>query len=99
MYTSLEMKLLSIKPGITDYSSIIFSDEGYILKDHPDPDIGYHQLIRPGKGALAYFYMQKNNIFIDIKLILITAISIVSRSKALKMVSKLLLKMGQANLW
>ena len=94
MYTSLEMKLLSIKPGITDYSSIIFSDEGYILKDHPDPDIGYHQLIRPGKGALAYFYMQKNNIFIDIKLILITAISIVSRSKALKMVSKLLLKMG-----
>ena len=49
MYTSLEMKLLSIKPGITDYSSIIFSDEGYILKDHPDPDIGYHQLIRPGK--------------------------------------------------
>ena len=59
MYTSLEMKLLSINLGITDYSSIIFSDEGYILKDHPDPDIGYHQLIRPGKGASLILHAKK----------------------------------------
>ena len=39
LYTVEEMKLLSLKPGITDFSSIVFSDEGNILKDYDDPDI------------------------------------------------------------
>jgi lipopolysaccharide/colanic/teichoic acid biosynthesis glycosyltransferase len=52
MYTGIERRLLSVKPGITDFSSIVFSDEGDILKDHADPDIAYNQLIRPGKSAL-----------------------------------------------
>ena len=39
LYTVLERKLLTVKPGITDISSIVFSDEGDILKDVEDPDI------------------------------------------------------------
>ncbi|VVM17401.1 hypothetical protein BSPWISOXPB_2715 [uncultured Gammaproteobacteria bacterium] len=30
LYTSVEEKLLLVKPGITDFSSIVFSDEGDI---------------------------------------------------------------------
>ena len=52
-----EKHLLSIKPGITDFSSIVFSDEGDILKDKKDPDLAYNQLIRPGKGKLGIFYI------------------------------------------
>ena len=32
IYTPIEKKLLSFKPGITDFSSIVFSDEGKFLK-------------------------------------------------------------------
>ena len=32
LYTAIEKNLLSVKPGITDFSSIVFSDEGKILE-------------------------------------------------------------------
>jgi lipopolysaccharide/colanic/teichoic acid biosynthesis glycosyltransferase len=41
LYTIEEKKLLIVRPGITDFSSIVFSDEGEILKDQIDPDIAY----------------------------------------------------------
>ena len=33
LYTEIEKELLSVKPGITDFSSIVFSDEGEILEN------------------------------------------------------------------
>jgi lipopolysaccharide/colanic/teichoic acid biosynthesis glycosyltransferase len=74
LYTPLEKKLLSVKPGITDFASIVFSDEGDILKDKPDPDIAYNQLIRPGKGHLGIFYIEKRSLFVDINLCFLTII-------------------------
>ena len=49
LYTSLEKDLFLAKPGITDFSSIVFADEGDILEGHLDPDLAYNQLIRPWK--------------------------------------------------
>ena len=46
-YTEKELKLISIRPGITDISSIVFSDEGDILAGVKDPDLLYNQIIRP----------------------------------------------------
>ena len=53
--TQKKKKLLNVKPGITDFASIVFSDEGNILKDKADPDLAYNQLIRPGKGKLGIY--------------------------------------------
>ena len=55
LYTPLEAQLLTVKPGITDFASIVFSDEAEILKDASDPDLAYNQLIRPGKSLLGLF--------------------------------------------
>ena len=55
LYTKVEKNLLSVKPGITDFASIIFSDESEILKNVDDPDISYNQLIRPWKSRLGLF--------------------------------------------
>ena len=85
LYTDLESKLLTIKPGITDFSSIVFSDEANILEKYNDPDLSYNQLIRPGKSKLGLFYVDHNNILIDICLITITLISLLSRKIALRM--------------
>lgn len=94
LYTPQERRLLDVKPGITDFSSIVFSDEGDILKDHADPDIAYNQLIRPGKGLLGLFYIENRSLWLDIKLCWLTVIAILSREKALKRVSRLLRSLG-----
>ncbi len=90
LYTEEERHLLDVRPGITDFSSIVFSDENDILKDHEDPDIGYNQLIRPWKSRLGLIYVKKRNISLDLVLILLTVIAIISRKYALWGVNKLL---------
>lgn len=93
LYTSTEMKLLSVKPGITDISSIVFSDLGEILRNHSDPDIAYNQLVRPWKSRLSLIYIENQSFILDIKLILITVMSIFSRRLALREVTKILVNL------
>jgi lipopolysaccharide/colanic/teichoic acid biosynthesis glycosyltransferase len=94
LYTKQEKKLLTISPGITDFSSIVFSDEGSILEGRDNPDIAYNQLIRPWKSRLGIFYVENRTLLVDIKLIVYTVILIGSRSTALKLVSNLLENLG-----
>jgi lipopolysaccharide/colanic/teichoic acid biosynthesis glycosyltransferase len=94
LYTAVEKKLLNVKPGITDFASIVFSDEGDILKDEADPDISYNQLIRPGKGYLGIFYIENRSFLLDIKLCLLTVVAIISKQKALDCVCRILANLG-----
>lgn len=94
LYTKEEKKLLTVKPGITDFSSIVFSDEGDILKDESDPDIAYNQLIRPWKSKLGIFYIAHRSLLLDIRLMFLTAKAVLSREKALEAVSGILVQMN-----
>ena len=89
-YTNLESKVLTVRPGITDFASIVFSDEGKILENSNDPNKDYDALIRPGKGWLGVFYVENRNLLIDIIIIFTTVIAIFSRSTALKLVTSTL---------
>jgi len=90
LYTDKEQRLLSVKPGITDLASIVFSDEGDILKDESDPDIAYNQLIRPWKSRLGLFYIDHGSLWLDLQIITLTALAVVSREKALRGVMQIL---------
>jgi lipopolysaccharide/colanic/teichoic acid biosynthesis glycosyltransferase len=93
-YTNIEMNLLSVRPGITDFASIVFSDEGDILKKYVEtPDIAYEQLIRPGKSMLGLFYIDNSSVLLDIKLCFLTAVAIVSRDIALMGLQRVLKKL------
>ncbi|MCX7890849.1 MAG: sugar transferase [Burkholderiales bacterium] len=94
LYTPVEKELLTVKPGITDFASIVFSDEGDILADKPDPDIAYNQLIRPWKSELGIFYIRHQSLALDLRLILLTILAIVNRPAALGSVANLLAKLG-----
>ena len=94
LYSEYEKNLLSIKPGITDFSSIIFSDEGEILKDSLDPNQDYNILIRPWKSKLGIFYINNRDNLIDFQLLFLTVLSIFKRKLALKSVSNLLKKIN-----
>lgn len=94
LYTDEEKKILSAKPGITDFSSIVFSDEGEILKGAKDPDLKYNQVIRPWKSRLILIYIEHQSLALDLRLILLTCLTLISRQKALKGVQKILKRLG-----
>ena len=90
IYTEVEKKLLSVKPGITDFSSIVFSDEGEILSKFEDPDLKYNQLIRPWKSRLGLFYIKKRSFILDTLLISVTLIAIFKKEIANNCIVKIL---------
>jgi len=72
LYTEEERMLLSIRPGITDYASLKFPNEGEILKGSKDPDRDYMERIHPEKMRLSLEYVRSRSFWLDIKLILQT---------------------------
>ncbi|MBT4763326.1 MAG: sugar transferase [Bdellovibrionaceae bacterium] len=94
LYTTEEKKILNVKPGITDFASIVFSDEGDILENKDNPDLAYNQLIRPWKNRLALFCIKNDSIVLRIRIILLTVTTIFNREAALKSVVKTLIKLN-----
>lgn len=89
-YTADERRLLTVKPGITDFASIVFADEAEILRATPDPDLAYQRLIRPWKSRLGLFYVDHSAVWLDLLLIVLTAVRVVSARAALRGVAALL---------
>ena len=84
LYTEIESNLLTVQPGITDISSIVFSDLNDILKNSQDPNLDYNQLVRPWKSRLSLVYVENQSFWLDIRLIFLTAVALVSRPLALE---------------
>jgi lipopolysaccharide/colanic/teichoic acid biosynthesis glycosyltransferase len=78
-YTEEERRLLSIRPGITDYASLRFPNEGEILKGSKDPDKDYMEKIHPEKMRLSLEYLRNRSFWLDLKLILQTVAAIFRR--------------------
>ncbi|TAL56966.1 MAG: sugar transferase [Bacteroidetes bacterium] len=75
LYTPEEKQILTVRPGITDYASIKFNNEGEILKGSDDPDKLYMEIIHPEKMRLSLEYVKNKSIFTDIKIIFLTILS------------------------
>ena len=65
-------KVLSIKPGITDLSSIYFINESDILNQHKNTLEAYKNFIVPKKTILLKEYLEKKSFFFDMKIIFYT---------------------------
>ncbi len=90
LYSLEEEKLLSVKPGITDFSSIVFSDEGEILSNSQNPDYDYNRLIRPWKSKLGLIYIEKKNFFLDLTILFLTFLNLFNRIKTLSIINSIL---------
>jgi len=89
-YTALEMRLLSVRPGITDLSSILFADEADILDGAADPDALYDAVIRPWKSRLGLLYVGRRDFLVDARIVWLTALATVSRPAALAGIDSIL---------
>lgn len=70
--------VLSIRPGITDISSIEFRDEESVLKAQENPEEYYRNVLLPIKINYAREYMKNMSFFFDMKLIFITILRVLS---------------------
>lgn len=61
LYTPEQLKVLSVRPGITDYASIEYVDENEILGWARDPEKVYLDIIMPDKIRLNMKYIQNQS--------------------------------------
>jgi lipopolysaccharide/colanic/teichoic acid biosynthesis glycosyltransferase len=72
LYTEEEKRLLEVRPGITDWASIRFRNEGEILRGSDDPHQAYREKIRPEKIRLGLEYVRSHSFMTDCKIIVNT---------------------------
>ncbi len=68
-WTAEQMKVLDVRPGITDPASIRFRNENELLEKAVDPERYYIDVIMQEKIKLYLEYVEKSSFWYDIKLI------------------------------
>lgn len=79
MYTEEQMRVLDVRPGITDLASIRYRNENELLEKAEDPDQFYVDVIMQDKLAINLEYVANHSFWYDIKLIFKTFWEIISK--------------------
>ena len=77
LYNQEQLMVFNVKPGITDWASIKYVNENEILAKSSQPEKTYIEEIMPAKLKLNLEYVKHNNVFVDIKIILLTIKAII----------------------
>ena len=81
LYSPEQKRVLSVRPGITDYASLRFQDEGKILAGSSDPDKDYLEKIHPEKMRLSLEYVRKQSFWLDCEILARTLVAVVVGSR------------------
>lgn len=79
LYTDEQRRVLSVRPGITDYASIEYVDENRLLAASDDPDSTYIHEIMPAKIALNMRYINHPTLCEYLRILFLTAKAIVRK--------------------
>ncbi|MBI9033583.1 MAG: sugar transferase [Bacteroidales bacterium] len=69
MYSAEQMRVLDVRPGLTDYASIEYINESEILALAQDPEREYIDKIMPDKLSLNMKYIAETGLITDLKII------------------------------
>jgi lipopolysaccharide/colanic/teichoic acid biosynthesis glycosyltransferase len=69
LYDKEQLRVLSVRPGLTDYASIEYVNENEILAKYPDPEKAYIEIIMPPKLELNLKYIKEMSLLVDLKII------------------------------
>ena len=72
LYNDEQLKVLNVKPGITDYASLYYFKENELLAQSDNPQNTYIEEIMPAKLKLNEKYLENPTVFHDIKIIFLT---------------------------
>jgi len=72
-------RILSVRPGLTDFASLKYRDEASLLAASADPEQEYVNRILPDKIQLAVRYVDSSSLFLDMALIAKTVVRLFGR--------------------
>lgn len=74
----IQKRIVGLKPGLTGIGSIVFRDEEAITaRATKPPELVYREDIAPYKGELELWYQQHRSFWLDMELILLTALAVI----------------------
>lgn len=76
LYNNEQMKVLSVRPGLTDYASIEYIEENKIIAQSNDAEKMYVEKIMPHKLELNLKYIENQSFITDLKIIYKTILKI-----------------------
>lgn len=79
LYSTKQQEVLSVRPGITDYASIAYSNENEILGAAFDPERVYIEEIMPSKIKINLKYIRNKNLKEYFTVIFLTLFKIIKR--------------------
>ena len=77
LYTKEQKRVLTVRPGLTDFASIRYLNENELLAQSKNPEKQYIEYIMPDKLKLNLDYIDQQSCWLDLKIIWQTLISIV----------------------
>jgi len=83
MYTSEEKKILEMKPGITDWATMVNMKQFEEFTKSNDPDEYYLTMVRPLKLKLQLYYYQTRSLGKDAQIVFLTIYKVITRSNKL----------------
>jgi lipopolysaccharide/colanic/teichoic acid biosynthesis glycosyltransferase len=83
LYSQDEKKILSLKPGITDWASLVNAFQYKEFNKVTDPDKYFLEKVRPTKVKLQLYYLQNNNFLLDLEILIWTFLILFLRFKKL----------------
>ena len=78
MYNEQQLKVLSVRPGLTDFASIEYINESELLSKSGKPEETYINEIMPAKLNINLNYIEKKSFLTDCTIIIKTLIKIIS---------------------
>jgi lipopolysaccharide/colanic/teichoic acid biosynthesis glycosyltransferase len=78
-YTGEHRKILRMRPGLTDWATLVNIDEGRVLDGASDPDAEYNRRIRPLKLLLQLKYVTHPDLICDLRILTYTALRLLVR--------------------
>ncbi|MCX6231303.1 MAG: sugar transferase [Bacteroidetes bacterium] len=79
LYDAAQLKVLDVKPGLTDFSSINFINESELLSQSENPEETYITIIMPAKLELCQKYIRESSFKTDLKIIFATIAKIIGK--------------------
>lgn len=79
MYDERQRRVLTVRPGLTDYASLQYISESELLAESEDPEKTYIEEIMPAKLELNLQYIEKQSLTEDLRIIFKTLASIVRK--------------------
>jgi lipopolysaccharide/colanic/teichoic acid biosynthesis glycosyltransferase len=77
-YTDPQRRIFTVRPGITDPSSLVYRDESAVLAGYPDPERAYREVVLPHKIALSLAYVDERSVWSDVGILVRTALRLLA---------------------